>query len=98
MVRRIQIPPPPGGVIVRMIVMGVIGLGGSCSGGSHFLDPLNFAVRNLAVIFSSVMSRQRATASFEAKVLVRADAYFFCASTTHFWNSSSVTTRTAIGI
>ena len=85
-------------MIVRMIVMGVIGVGGSCSGGSHVSNPLNFAVRNLAVAFSGVTPRQCATASFEAKVLLRADANFFCASATHFLNSSSVTTRMAIGM
>jgi hypothetical protein len=51
-------------MIVRMVIMGVIGMGGSCSRGSHFSNPLNFAVRNLAVAFSGVTPRQCATASF----------------------------------
>ncbi|ACI91827.1 putative lipoprotein [Afipia carboxidovorans OM5] len=36
MVRGEEIPPPPGRMIVRMIIMSVIGVGGSCSGRSHF--------------------------------------------------------------
>lgn len=85
-------------MIVRMVVMSVIGMGGRCSGGSHCSIPLNLAVRNLAIAFSSVTPRQCAAASIEAKVLLDVDANFFCASATHFWNSSSVTTRMAIGM